>query len=157
MKNIHNEVTLLIIEIKIPTSWSPAGDYERCRGFLLKKFKNNNNYVTLLIIEMKILTGSMTVSCLVCSPDEQNPSSTPPSLEQMNPSQQSESETQTNPLKENHKEVRCWKSDVKVALTHSWPTGHKQPTWPVLISFLAFTRDTSLVFFCSHKSLLTSI
>ena len=46
-KNIHNEVTLLIILMKILTFWSPAGEYERCRRLLLKKFKNINNQVPL--------------------------------------------------------------------------------------------------------------
>ena len=37
-----------------------------------------------------ILTRSIPGASVVCTADEQNPSSTPGSLEQMNPSQQSE-------------------------------------------------------------------
>ena len=68
---------------------------------------------------MNILTRSMSGFCLVCSPDEQNPSSTPWPFEQINPEQQSESDTQTNPSKRKGKEDTCCRLDVKVAYTRN--------------------------------------
>ena len=56
----------------------------------------------------------MSGACLAVCPDEQNPSSTPGSLEQINPEQQSESETQTNPEKQKQKIVTyCRLNDMK--------------------------------------------
>ena len=75
LRNIYNENTLLIIEIKILTFWSPANEYDRCCSLSWKNFKIINYEGTLSILGMKILTRSMSGSGLVCSLDEQNPSS----------------------------------------------------------------------------------